>query len=388
MFKKKKIAATTSPADSLPVPVWMIDSTLRDGEQAPGVVFSEADKFIIATLLVEAGINELEAGIPAMGEPERDFLRRLARRFPGVRLTSWCRALAEDLEWAAACDAGSVHISFPVSPILFRVMKKSPDWVRRQMETLVPAACRRFSHVSVGALDATRAERDFLTDFIRTATHCGAERVRLADTVGIGTPGTIHDLFRHLLPSAAGIHLEFHGHNDLGMATANTLSAIEAGASAVSVTVNGLGERAGNAALEQVAAALAFGAGKPSALRLDQLNRVCNVVARAAGRPIPADNPITGSDTFTHESGLHCHGLIQDPHAYQPFLPEKVGQRPTTFAIGKHAGTAILRHILQKNDIQLKATDAGALLQRVRRAVSLKGACLSPPELIALYNES
>lgn len=385
MFKKKKIAFH---ADNPERPVWMIDSTLRDGEQAPGVVFSETDKLAIARLLIEAGINELEAGIPAMGEAERHTLRRLARRFPGVRLTSWCRALPEDLAWAAESEAGSVHICFPVSPILFRVTKKNGDWVRRQMETLVPAACRQFSHVSVGALDATRADRDFLADFIRIAADCGAGRVRLADTVGIGTPGTTHDLFRHVLPSAAGIQLEFHGHNDLGMATANTLSAIEAGASAVSVTVNGLGERAGNAALEQVAAALAFGAGNPCALRLDQLNRVCNVVARAAGRPIPTDNPITGSDTFTHESGLHCHGLIQDPHTYQPFLPEKVGKRTTTFAIGKHAGTAILRHILQKYGIQLKASDAGGLLQKVRRAVSLKGACLSPLELIALYNES
>lgn len=384
MYKKNEIAASSAGRKTVPEPVWVIDTTLRDGEQTPGVVFSSEDKCRIAAMLVDAGVDELEAGVPAIGPAEQKTIRMLARRVSGARLTCWCRALPADMDQAACCNTGSIHISFPSSPVLLKVMKRNLDWVYRSLETLVPKAARRFDHVSVGFQDATRANQAHLKAVTEYAAHCGAQRIRLADTVGIGTPKTVAQLFEDMLPLTGDTALEFHGHNDLGMATANTLCAIEAGAAAVSVTVNGLGERAGNAALEEIAAALAFGAHLPSRLHSDRIGPVCELVARLSHRPVARNKAITGADAFTHESGIHCQSLLLDPCAYQPFLPESIGRPAAAFSIGKHSGTAILKHLLRDNGIRISSAQAFGLLARVRNAAEEKGASLSIEELIAL----
>lgn len=368
-------------------PVFIIDSTLRDGEQAPGVAFRRQQKTRIARMLADVGVDEIEVGIPAMGEEERETIREIRRLGLPPRLTCWCRATAGDIQLAGKCGTSGVHISLPVSPIHIHALGKSPGGVLDLMREMVALAREGFERVSVGAQDALRADPDYLEAFVVHAADCGVDRVRIADTVGIASPGAIHRLFRRLAPAAKAmaLALEFHGHDDLGMATANAVTAVEAGASALSVTVNGLGERAGNAPLEEVAAALAFAAAGVTNLRTSSLPPLCDYVAQASGRPIPPDKPITGSAAFQHESGIHCAGMLKDPLAYQPFPSEAVGRRDTGFVIGKHSGTHIIQHCLRERGIEVDRDQARRLLKKVRDAATAKGTALSPAELVEIH---
>lgn len=327
--------------------VYIIDSTLRDGEQAPGIAFSYRNKLRLAEMLASAGVDELEAGIPAMGEDEKSCIRSIVNLHLPCRISCWCRAKRKDVEDAAETKADSVHISFPVSSILLNAIGRDEAWVLSTLEELVPAARNLFSRVSIGAMDATRAESSFLLKITELASSCGACRLRIADTVGIASPLQIMDLFQTLRSVAKELPLEFHGHNDLGMATAVSVCAVSAGAKALSVTVNGLGERAGNAALEEIALALPICTEKTCNIRPEKLCSLCNFVSRISGRKIPPDKPVTGNLIFTHESGIHCHALLKDDLAYQPYPPARIG-RKTKFVIGKHSGSTIIRHITRQ----------------------------------------
>lgn len=366
--------------------IWIIDATLRDGEQAPGIVFSRRDKCMIAEMLTEAGVDELEAGIPSMGKTEQQSIADLKSLNLGIRLTNWCRARLEDIEMAARCNTGSIHISFPVSSIQLEAIEKNKLWVLDQLAALIPVASRYFDHVSVGALDATRADHLFLNKFVGLAAACGADRIRIADTVGIASPSAVQEIFRNLKSeSRPGTVFEFHGHNDLGMATANALTAVEAGADALSVTVNGLGERAGNVPLEEIVMALHVAGNRSCRVKKSLLMKVCRFVAQVSRRPIPADKPITGSAVFCHESGIHCNALLKDPLSYQPFLPEAVGRDESELILGKHSGTAVICHALKKIGISVDRSQAAFLLDRVREAAIKKGQALSSSELLSLY---
>jgi homocitrate synthase NifV len=293
--------------------LWIVDTTLRDGEQAPGVSFRTPEKLALVRLLDGAGVDELEVGIPAMGSSACREIRAMVALNPSALLTSWCRALEKDIDLAAECGTAGVHISFPVSSVLLQAMGKSQGWVKEQLCKLIPSALERFQLVSVGAQDAFRADPGFLNAFVCTASACGAHRVRIADTVGLTRPFHVAEMVQRLIPLLGRTSLEFHGHNDLGMATANAISAIEAGARAVSVTVNGLGERAGNAALEQVAVATTTLEQRSSSVETRRLAKICQWVARITNRTIVPDRPVVGEAVFTHESGIHCAALLKDP---------------------------------------------------------------------------
>jgi homocitrate synthase NifV len=367
------------------MPVHIIDTTLRDGEQAPGVAFSTREKLALVRLLDRAGVNELEAGIPAMGADARRDIRKMVALAPTCRLTSWCRALDADIELAAACGTAGVHISFPVSPILMQAMNKSPDWVLAQLHALLPLARERFRMVSVGAQDAFRARPEFLDAFVSTASAYGAHRVRIADTVGLARPSQVAGLVQHLLPLVGAAGIEFHAHNDLGMATANAIAAVEAGVSAVSVTVNGVGERAGNAPLEQVVMAAATLEHRRCTIDSRKLVSICRLVAHFTGRPIAVDRPIAGDAVFSHESGIHCAAMLNDPHTYQPFDPQILGRRGARLLVGRHSGSRVIRHVMENAGVTLDREEADRLLAMVRAESLRKKAALSPAELTRLY---
>jgi len=341
--------------------VWIIDTTLRDGEQAPGVCFNPADKLAIARSLDQAGVDELEVGIPVMGAQVREDIQRISALHLRCKLSVWCRAHPDDLDAAAKCNVSGVHLSFPVSLIHLAALGKSRTWVLRRMAALVKKARQCFDQVSVGALDATRAERAFLLFFAARAHALGAHRMRIADTVGICRPSTIAELVSDIHESVPGLALEFHGHNDLGMATANAVTALEAGADAVSVTVNGLGERAGNTALEQIVMALDRHAALHSPLDATRLLSLSRLVSRAAGQPVWPGQPVVGDRAFTHESGIHCHAMFKERRTYEPFEPQDIGRLERRFVLGAHSGTTAIRRLLGQAGINITPIQARAL---------------------------
>ncbi|HED31395.1 MAG TPA: homocitrate synthase [Prosthecochloris aestuarii] len=364
---------------------WIIDTTLRDGEQAPGVAFTPEEKQSIAIKLAECGVDELEIGYPAISSEEQRNIQRIVALNLPLRLTSWARAKQKDIECAAKCGTEAVHISFPLSDLYLQLMNKDFSWVEKELERLVKTAKHYFDIISVGGQDATRARPEMLEAFCLAAMNSGADRVRIADTVGVSTPlqisGTIRKL-KTLLP----VKLEFHAHNDLGMATANAFTAIEAGCDAVNVSANGLGERAGNAALEELAVALRLSGHLTCRIHTERLEDLCNTVARASGRPIQEQKPVTGASVFRHESGIHCNALIKNPLSYQPFLPEEIGRPPYELVIGKHSGSTAIQHALAQKGISIERNEAARLLEPVRITAARAKRNLSAEEVTEIYH--
>ena len=365
----------------------IIDSTLRDGEQAPGVVFSLDEKLRIAALLEEAGVKEVEVGTPAMGEEEQRMIREIVNSGFRFDALCWARAKEYDIVATARTGASRINISFPVSDIQLKALGRSRTWALNQIPPMVRLAHKFFGYVAIGAQDATRADREFLFEFIAACLAEGVDRIRLADTVGILNPFSVTELFSSFTERFPFVDFEFHGHNDLGMATANSVCAFLSGAQSVSATINGLGERAGNACLEELAVAMKVSANVATGINLMAIQEICRYVAEVSLRKIHSSKPIIGEMVCRHESGIHCRSLMENELSYQAFHPREIG-RSTEIIIGRHSGTAIIRQILEMHNFRLNNKKVASITEQVKAMALKKKRSLSIDELIALANNN
>lgn len=353
-------------------PIGFCDTTLRDGEQAPGVVFTAAEKLAIARALDAVGIGRIEAGVPAMGTAEREALRRVATAGLRAEVIGWCRAARGDVDAAVRAGLGSVHLTIPVSRLhVRRKLGRDLTWARGRISECAKDALDRGLTVGVGFEDASRADDGYVTDLAGELRELGVRRLRWADTVGLLEPFAARDRLARI-SAAVPAAWEIHAHDDFGLATANTLAAVHAGFTWVSTTVAGLGERAGNAPLEEVAMALRHLLGHDLDLDTTAFRSLACLVARAARRPLPVGKAVVGGSVFAHESGIHVDGVLKAPDTYEPFDPAEVGGR-RRMVLGKHAGRASLRHALAGHGIHAADDELGSLLDTVRgRACELK----------------
>ncbi|GAB4539566.1 MAG: homocitrate synthase [Pleurocapsa sp.] len=359
------------------------DTTLRDGEQAAGVAFTVAEKVFFATLMDAIGVQELEVGIPAMGSTEAEAISEITNLGLKTKLTGWNRAVRSDIDASLSCGLERVHISVPVSEIQIGVkFQGNCQLVLNKLRDTIKYACDRGLYVSVGGEDSSRADDKFLLDVALAAQDWGASRFRFCDTVGILDPLTTYKKVQQLV-SKLIIPVEMHTHNDFGMATANALAGIRAGATSVNTTVNGLGERAGNAALEEVVMALKRIYGMNIGIDTSKFKAISEFVVDASGCDVPPWKAIVGKNAFAHESGIHGHGVLQNPATYEPFNPEEVG-RERSLVIGKHTGKHLVTNFLQQYGITLSQAETRSLVDAVRDlSVELKRS-LTPDELLNL----
>lgn len=361
------------------------DTTLRDGEQAPGVAFSSDTKTAILDALIRAGVRWVEVGIPAMGGNELDFLSKAVNRQDEARLVVWNRGVRTDVEFSLDLGYRAVHIGLPASKLhLEQSVGKSREWLVQNATSLVKMAKDRGAFVSISAEDIARTEPEFLVEYATAVAEAGADRLRLSDTIGILTPEGYASRVA-AVTSAVDIDVQCHAHNDFGLGFANTLSGLNAGARYFHVTVNGVAERAGMTDLAQAAVTLQQLYKVDLGIDLTQMTALSRLVADACGHPTQPWQPITGANVFAHESGIHVNAMLNDTSTFEPYSPELVGGA-RRYVLGKHSGRAIIEDVLTRNGRAFTQDDLGTCLAWLRQeAVSRQGE-VPEEELLAAFD--
>lgn len=365
---------------------YLIDSTLRDGEQAPRTAFTREEKLLLAQMLDETGIDEIEAGTPAMGEDVRLTIRQMCEAGLHARICVWSRALKADIDAAASTGATAIHIAFPLSEVQLKAMHKDEQWIEETLPEVLAYAQESFPYVSIGAQDASRSNPERLRRFVQMVASLHVYRIRLADTVGILNPLSTKQLIENVKSCCGSMLIDFHGHNDLGMATANTVTAWQCGADHLSVTVNGLGERAGNAALEEVVTALTLMTGSAK-YHTEKLYDLCRFVARISDRPIPDGKPICGKMAVSHESGIHTQGTLSSVTAFQAFDGKIIGRESASFVFGKHSGRNLLIKFLKDHNEKVSDIQLKKVMDEIHKRAQITKKSVSPSEVARICKQ-
>ncbi len=367
--------------------VFFSDTTLREGEQMPGVSLRPDAKVEIARALAEAGVRSIEAGFPACAPSEIRAAQAIVREVSGPVIMALCRTLPSDIDAAREALEGAgpyrraVSLFVGTSPFhrdykLRKTKKQVIEMVLRSVEY----ARRSFHRVAFSPEDASRTELDFLCEVYQRAIEAGATVLGFPDTLGVLTPGKVKSIIRHLqdhVPSLGKVMMAVHFHNDLGLATANTLAAVEAGVQVVQCTVNGLGERAGNAPLEEVALALLLNRDEYRcriSIDASKLTSLCRLVAERTGIPLAPHKPVVGANIFVTEAGIHQDGILKHPDTYLPFRPHTVGADGIRLVLGKHSGRAALAVRLEEMGHYLSPDEINRVFELVKGADKLEWA--------------
>jgi len=364
----------------------IIDTTLRNGEQTAGVVFSKHEKIRIAKMLDEIGIPEIEIGTPSLGSIEREIVSEILNDSFNAKLFVYCEAEPENIEYAVKCGAKNVVINISTSDIHIREKyKKNKTWVISKLRETIKAARKSKLKFIISAEDATRTELGFLLKLISIAEKKGAYRFRLCDTVSRLDPFRTF-LFISTISNVSSIPIEVYNHNDFGMATANGMAALRGGASSMVVSVGGLGEGTGNAAMEEIVMALKYLENVELGIETSKFREIAEYVARASSRAVPVWKAIVGTNVFAHESGIHADGVIKNPKNYEVFNPAEVGLT-RQLVVGKHSGSHTILHKFKEFGIDLTDKQANEILAMARdMSVDLKRH-LFDKELMYIYNE-
>lgn len=368
--------------EATPSRIMVLDTTLRDGEQTPGIALSIEDKMRIAQALDELGVDVIEAGFPAASAGEQEAVRKIASTVSRARVCGLARCSRKDIDVLLGCGLDYVHTFIATSDIhLKHKLKMDREQVKAKAIDSIEYAKAHGLTVEFSCEDATRTDLDFLKEMHIAVQGAKVDKINVPDTVGTISPPAMEYLVKELM-TVTKVPISIHCHDDFGLAVANSIAAVRQGAQQVHVTVNGLGERAGNAALEEAVLSLMAFFDIETSVDTRRIGPTSKLVSRITGYPIPPNKAIIGNNAFAHESGIHVHGVLGDPSTYEAFGPELVGVQ-RNIVIGKHTGAHSVKEKLGEYGIDLSDEQIAQVVDKVKKLAD-SGKEVDDAELVAL----